>query len=151
VYYVILFALAGAMTYLNWGLVHAAPHSLSMLLPAKYANLIGAALLIVGLFTAVFSAYALHSPPGVLESSIQAFAGLWFILATTSANRGSYEDEQMLRRLFAMAGLLQVVLLLTSLTHDTREMAVLSLALVTGGFWVTANFIRYLERDTRGR
>ena len=117
-YYVVLFALAGAMTYFNWGLVHAAPRTLSMLLPAKFANLIGVALLLVGVFTGVFSAYALHSPPGVLESLIQAFAGLWFILATTSAQRGSYEDEQMLRRLFVMAGLLEVVLLLTSLTDD---------------------------------
>jgi len=146
-YFVVMLALVGAITYLNWGLIHAAPRAIGMYIPPVFSRVVGTSLLLFGMFTGLFSAYALHEVPGVIEAFVQAFAGLWFLLATTVNQRGSYEDEQMLRRLFLMIGLLEATILLIVFVDDHRLLTALSLSLVTGGFWVTTNFMSYLDRS----
>jgi len=149
VYFIVLLAIVATLTWFNWGLIHAAPRSISMYLSPVFSRVTGTALLLFGMFTGVFSAYALHNVPGVLQSFIQAFAGLWFLLSATVGQRGSREDEQMLKRLFVMWGILEGTVIMIAVVTEPRLLAALSLLLVTGGFWVTTNFMQYLERGER--
>jgi len=52
----------------------------------------------------------------------------------------------MLRRLFLMFGLLEATILMIAFVDEPRALAMLSLSLITGGFWVTTNFMSYLDR-----
>jgi hypothetical protein len=141
-----MLAIVAALTWFNWGLVHAAPRAIGMYIPPLFSRVVGGSLLLFGMFTGLFSAYALHDIAGVIQAFIQAFAGLWFLLATTVGQRGSHEDEQMLRRLFIMIGLLEATILMVAFVDDRHMLATLSLCLVTSGFWVTTNFMSYLDR-----
>lgn len=146
VYFIVTLAVVGAITYLNWGLVHAAPRAVALWLPPRFFQVLGLSLLLLGIFTGLFSAYAFHDMSGVIKAFVQIFAGLWFLLAPTVGQRGSYEDEQMLRRIFLMLGLLEATVLMIAVLDEPRALAALSLSLITGGFWVTTNFITFLDR-----
>jgi positive regulator of sigma E activity len=72
--------------------------------------------------------------------------GVWWILAASAGMRGSYEDERMMRRLFAMLGLLVAALLATVFISDQRQVAIINLAMITTGFYVATNYLRDLDR-----
>jgi len=146
VYYLVMLAIVATITWFNWGLVHAAPRSISLYLSPVFSRVAGTGLLLFGVFTGCFAAYAIHSVPGVIQGFIQAFAGLWFLLSASVGQRGSYQDEQMLKRLFLMIGILEATVLTIAFVDEPRLLAALSLLLVTGGFWVTTNFMAYLDR-----
>jgi len=68
-------------------------HSLAMFLPAKFANLIGGAFLLMGTFTGLFCAYALHSPPGVIQGTVE------YGCPGVTARRISTRDKLQMRNL----------------------------------------------------
>jgi hypothetical protein len=77
---------------------------------------------------------------------IMIYAGAWWILASTAGMRGSYEDERMMRRLFAMLGLLVAAMLATVFLPDPRQVALINLSMITAGFFVATNYLRDLDR-----
>ena len=145
-YHVILILLIAALLALMWQLVHYSPRILSMMLPRGFTIAMGTFLLILGIFAAFLAASVLDSPGRMLRSLVFGYMGLWWILATSASMRGSHDDEAMLRRLFLMMGLLAGSLTGLLYVDDPRGVATVNLALVTFGFWVTANYLRFLDR-----
>ena len=117
-----------------------------MILPARLTFCIGAGFFIIGLFLAFASAYVLRSPHGILTSLVEVYVGLWFMLATSSAMRGSDSDERMMRRIFVMIGMVTAAIVAILYVGDQRSVAVVNLLLVTAGFWVTTNYLQQLDR-----
>ena len=145
-YLVVLLALVGVLTYLMWQLAHTTPRQLVMMFPPRLFYIFGVFLLLLGAFMAYANAYKLHSGDGVLQSLIQVYAGVWWILASTAGMRGSFEDERMMRRLFAMLGLMVSAILATVFLSDPRQMAIINLSMITAGFCVATNYLRDLDR-----
>src|SRR5256885_1940177 len=98
-YHVVFLFLVLALTFAGWGLVMSAPRVLAMILPRKLTIAIGITLLVLGSVGA-FASAEIGEPENIIYSILQVYMGLWWILATSAGVRGSYQDEQMLRRLF---------------------------------------------------
>lgn len=145
-YLVVLLGLVACLTYLMWQLAHTTPRQLTMMFPPRLFYIFGVFLLLFGVFLAYMNASVLHSGSGVLESLIQIYGGVWWILAASAGMRGSYEDERMMRRLFTMLGLLVSALLAAVFLSDPRQVAVINLAMITAGFFVATNYLRDLDR-----
>ena len=145
-YLVVLTALVGCLSYLMWQLAHTTPRALVMLFPPRLFYIFGVFLLVLGVFMACFSAYVHHDGSRVLQSLIQLYGGVWWILPASAGSRGSYQDERMLRRIFVMLGLLVSAILATVFIPDVRHVALVNLLLVTGGFCVATNYLRDLDR-----
>ena len=145
-YLVVLLALVGCLTFLMWQLAHTTPRQLVMMFPPRLFYIFGVFLLVFGVFLAYVSAYRLHSGEAVLQSLIQVYGGIWWILASTAGMRGSYEDERMMKRLFAMLGLLVSAILATVFLHDPKQQAIVNLSMITAGFFVATNYLRDLDR-----
>jgi len=146
VFHVIVIILTALLTILSWFLVQSAPRVLSMVLPRTLTFAIGTLFFVLALFSAFTAAYILRDPTGMLHSFVQVFVGLWFMLATSSGMRGSHEDDQMLRRLFLMIGILMAVIIASLYVPNHQALASLNLLLVAGGFWVTTNYLRLIDR-----
>jgi hypothetical protein len=146
VYHVVLILLSLVLTYLAYQLVMSSPRALSMLLPKGLSIGIGVFMLVLGVFAAFLSAYILKDAGDMLRCFVQCYVGLWWILATSSSMRGSYSDDQMIRRLFMMMGLLMLAMIAVIYVKDPRHIATINLLLVTGGFWITSNYFRWLDR-----
>jgi len=138
-------AIAFALGLGWWNLVHSAPRSLSFLMPRTFANLVGGCLFVLAIFSAFAAAWVLKSPEQVLGSFVTGYVGLWFMLAPSASQRGSYEDREMMRRLAAMLVLVSLAIIGAIYLRDARHMALLNLLLVAAGFWVTTNYMRSLD------
>jgi hypothetical protein len=145
VFAIILVVLAGALSVLAWHLVKSAPRVLSLVLPAGITFVIGLALFVTAVFAAFFAVYEQRNAEGMLLCFVQGYVGLWFMLSPSAAARGSEQDEQLLRRLFVMMGLMMAAIIGGLYATDGRSLAVVHLALVTAGFWVTTNYLRFLD------
>ena len=145
-YLIVLLVLVCGLTYLMWQLAHITPRQLVMMFPPRLFYIFGVFLLLLGGFMAYANAYKLHSGDGVLQSLIQVYAGVWWILASTAGMRGSYEDDRMIRRLFTMLGLMVAGILAALFLHDQRKLALVNLSMITTGFFVTTNYLRDLDR-----
>jgi hypothetical protein len=143
--YVIIAALVFAFSLVAWNLVHFAPRSVAMLLPDKVCLIMGAFLFPFGVFSAFVAGYAQQNAEGMIASVAITYVGLWFLLVKF-AGSGSHEMLLLVRRLFVMMGLLMVVLVGTLYLGESKLVAVLNLALMAGGLWLTTNYLRYLDR-----
>jgi hypothetical protein len=144
-YHLVVIFVVVCMSGLEWMLIRSAPRVLSMVLPARLAYGIGATLLILGLFLAFGSAHVAHSAPAMISAILQSYVGLWFVLAPSSAQRGTYSDDQMLRQLFTMIGLLLATLIASLYLKDQRVVGLMIVALVASGLWLTNRFLRTLD------
>ena len=144
-FHIVLVLLATLVLILARQLVQSSPPVLSMVLPRKLTFGIGLGFFVLAIFNAFAAAHVLREPLTMLESFVQGYVGLWFMLATTSAMRGSERDDQMLRRLFTMMALVMAVIITSMYVKDQHVMAMLNLVLVTGGFWITTNYLRFLD------
>ena len=118
-----------------------------MFLPARITFVVGATLFAFAVFGAFFAASAMQSAQVMLGCFVQGYVGLWLMLATTSSARGSYADDQMLRRLFLMVGLVVTVIVASLYIGNQQIMAMVNLLLVLSGFVVTRDFLRFLDRS----
>jgi hypothetical protein len=143
--YVIIAALVFAFSLVAWNLVHFAPRSVAMLLPDKVCLIMGAFLFPFGVFSAFVAGYAQQNAEGMIASVAITYVGLWFLLVKF-AGSGSHEMLLLVRRLFVMMGLLMAVLVGTLYLGESKLVAVLNLALMAGGLWLTTNYLRYLDR-----
>ena len=106
VYIIVVILLSGTLALFSWQMVHCAPTVLSRLLPRGLTLIFGGGMLVLGLGCAYVAAHGSHSAEEMLMCFVQGFMGLWFMLAVSAQARGSYEDEQMLRRVYGMIGIL---------------------------------------------
>jgi hypothetical protein len=146
VYHVVLILLAAVLMMLAWQLVHYSPRVLSVLLPAKLTFIVGLVLLVLSFFGAFCAAYMLNSPEGVIGCFVQVYVGLWFMCATSAAARGSEADERLLRRVFAVLGMMMVMILATLYVPDPQFVSLFNLLMIAGCFWVTANYFQIMDR-----
>jgi hypothetical protein len=141
-YHIVLIALVLTITLGFWNLVHVAPRMLARVFPRSLLFLIGSGLFVVAIFSAYIGSAGLREPEIVLGSFVQGFVGLWFMLAATADNRGTYEDEVFLRRLFAMVLVLMAVVLAPLYITSYQAVASLNLLLVGAGFILVSRFSR---------
>ncbi len=57
-----------------------------------------------------------------------------------------YEDERMLKRLFATLGMIMSFIVATLYVPDQRFVAAFALVMTAGVFWNTTNYLRLLDR-----
>jgi hypothetical protein len=146
IFTLVLLFCVGALSTLSWFLVQSSPRVLSMVMPRRLTFGIGLGFFLLAAFAAHANAYYLRDPLDMLNCFVQIFVGLWFMLATSAAARGSEIDHQMLRRIFMMLGLLMGAIIVSLYIRDAHVMAMLNMILIAGGFWVTTNFLQFLDR-----
>ncbi len=142
----VLVLLALALSGLVWQLVHSAPPVLSRVLPRGLTLGIGGTLFVVGIWSAFTAAHYTYDAAGILFAMVQMYCGLWFMLAPSAGMRGSESDERFLRRLFAMIGIIMAALIGSMYLSDPQASSLLQLLMITGGFWVTMNYLRLTDR-----
>jgi hypothetical protein len=138
-YHIVLIALIFALSLGIWNLVHAAPMSVAYFLPRRLTFYVGAFLFLFGIFFAFLSAYPLQNAPGMIGCFVQAYIGLWLLLAH---HRG---DEQTIRQVFLMVGTLLLTIVAIYYVQDPRGIALLSLIMVASGYWLTVKYLRFLD------
>ncbi len=143
---VVLVLLALMLTAMVWQMVHFAPPVLSRVLPRGLTIGVGGALFVLGMWSAFVNANVTHEPSRLLFALLRIYVGLWFMLAPSAGNRGTEEDERFLRRLFGMIGIVMAALIGALYVNDTQIATVLQLLMITGGFWVTMNYLRLTDR-----
>jgi len=103
-------------------------------------------LFVVGIWSAFTAAHYTYDAAGILFAMVQMYCGLWFMLAPSAGMRGSESDERFLRRLFAMIGIIMAALIGSMYLSDPQASSLLQLLMITGGFWVTMNYLRLTDR-----
>ena len=146
-YHLVLLGIVGALSLGGWAIIRTSPRVLSMLLPPGLTFGIGAGLFVTAVFCAFLAAYGLRSAGGMLGCFVQGYVGLWLMLATSSGARGSYSDDQMLRRIFIMVLLLLGVIVSSLYIHSAQLMAGVDLALVIAGLYLVRDFQHFLDRE----
>ena len=141
-YHVVLVAVIVAMSALWWGVVRSAPWVLSMILPRRLAFALGAGLFVIALFSAFAAAHALGDPKAMVGSLVPGYVGVWLMLATSASFRRSVEDDQLLQRIAFMIALLVGVIVASLYVKSPQILAVLEVALVACGLWLTLRFTR---------
>ena len=144
--HIVILLLAVTISLFGWQLVQAAPRTLSRILPPRLTFSIGLLLFVLGIWSAFAGAFGLRQPEPVLDGIVRIYCGLWFMLATTAAARGSEEDMQFLKRLFLMVGMVLLTIIGGLYAPDMQSMAVFNLLMITGGFWVVTNYFGLLDR-----
>ena len=142
----VLVLLALAITGYMWQLVHAAPAVLARVLPRGLTVGVGGGLFVLGWWSAFLNANVTHEPSRLLFALLRVYVGLWFMLAPSADSRGSESDERFLRRLFGMIAIVMAALIGALYVNDAQIATVLQLLMITGGFWVTMNYLRLTDR-----
>jgi hypothetical protein len=132
-----------------WVLIHNTPRTLSMVLPPWFSMIFGGVLFIFFGFLAFCASYVLRDPILMMLFLMKMSIGIWFMMASTSSMRGSEEDKRFIRRFFVMLALLVFTFVGSIYVRDYRAMAMLNLLLVTGGFWVTTNYLTLIDPGRR--
>lgn len=145
-YHIVLVGLASLLLFLSWKLVNYSPRVLSMILPRALTFSIGLGLFVLAIFSAFAAASVLKEPLVMLQCFVQGYVGLWLMLATTAGMRGSYSDDQMLKRLFGMMALVMTIIIASLYIGDARLLAMVNLILIGGGLWITTNYLRFIDR-----
>ena len=145
-FHFVLFFLVSVLTFFAWQLVHSAPRSLSMFLPPRIVFGVGLGLVVMALFGAYWSAAVMNWPQGVLACFVKAYVGVWFMLSTSSAARGSEEDERMLRRVFAILGMMMAMVIAALYLPTIQLISLFNLVMIGGCLLVTASYLHTVDR-----
>ena len=143
--YIIIPALVFTFGLVVWNLLHVAPRGVAMFLPDRLCLIIGAIMLPFGVFSAFVAAFIQQNAEGMIASMAFAYVGFWFLLIKPAAS-GGYETMFMIRRLFAMVGVLMAALVVILYLGESKAVAAVNLVLVAAGLWFTTNFLRHLDR-----
>lgn len=146
-YHVVLVLIAAVVLGMGWLLVHSAPSLVARILPRTLSFILGTMLAVIGAFGGFTQAY-LDDGRGVIGCFVMIIVGLWFTLAPSAFNRGTYRDEALMKRLFAMLALIFAVTIATMYLPEFRAIAIANLVLVTGGFWLTTAFLRQADEGS---
>lgn len=138
-YHIVLIAVVLTLSLGIWNLVHASPRSVAMILSPGVAFFCGAFFLCFGIFFAFLSAYSLQSPQGMLGFFIQAYVGVWLLLAHVKS------DERAVRQMFIMVGTMMLTIVAILYVQDPRAVAFLTLLMIASGYWLTVKYMRSLD------
>ncbi len=138
-YHVILIAVVFTLSLGIWNLVHASPRSIGMFLSPFVAFVAGSFFLCFGIFFAFISAYPLQNAGDMIAFFIQAYVGVWLLLAHRNG------DERTIRQTFMMVGTMMMTIVAIFYVQDHRAIALLSLLMIASGYWLTVNYMRSLD------
>jgi putative Mn2+ efflux pump MntP len=141
-FHLVLIAIVLAVSTLCWLLVNSAPRAVSVLLPRNLTFILGAWLLIIGLFCAFYAARYMGDSAVIIGCLIQSFVGLWLIFAGSAGLRGSDSYDQTTRRVGIMMALLIALILGAFYVPNVHFVALLNLGLITAGFFLAADLRR---------
>jgi hypothetical protein len=142
----IVFVLISVTTLgMGWLLVHSAPAIVARILPRTLTFIIGSFLCLFGAFGAFMDAYYLRDAFGVIGCYVTIVVGLWVMLAPSANARGTYRDEQLMKRIFAMLAIVFFVIGLAMYLPQYKVIAFLNLMMVTGGLWFTTGFLKQVD------
>lgn len=144
--HVIIVSLVFAFALVVWNLVHFAPRSIAMLIPDRICIIFGLVLLPLGAFSALAAGYGQQNAEGLIGSIVIALLGLWFLLIKPAGSGITGEMEQLIRRVFMMMALLMAVLIATFYLGESKLVVIPNLLLVAAGFWLTTDYLRYVDR-----
>jgi len=144
--HVIIVSLVFAFALVVWNLVHFAPRSVAMLIPDRICIIFGLVLLPLGAFSALAAGHGQQNAEGLIGSIVIALLGLWFLLIKPAGSGITGEMEQLIRRVFMMMALLMAVLIATFYLGESKLVAIPNLLLVAAGFWLTTDYLRYVDR-----
>ncbi len=146
-YHLVLIALTLVVLFLGWQLIQATPRVVQMVLPGGITRIVGYFLIFTGTVGGIFTPYEGVGATGLIACFMMMIVGLWFLLAPTSGLRGTYRDDQMLKRIFAMMAVMFAVMIGAVYLGPSRMqiVAILDLVLVTAGFWLTTNFLSQID------
>jgi hypothetical protein len=144
--HLIIIGLLFAFALVAWNLVHFAPRSIAMFIPDRICLIFGLVLLPLGAFSALSAGYGQQNAQGFIGSVVIALVGLWFLLIKPAGAGITGDTEQLIRRVFLMMALLMVVLVVSFYLGESKLVAVANLMLVAGGFWLTTNYLRQIDR-----
>jgi hypothetical protein len=145
-YHLVFLFLTATALGMGWLLVHSAPPIVARLLPKTLTFCIGCFLVLFGAFGAFMDAYYLRDAPAVFGCFIMMIVGLWFMLAPTSNMRGSWQDEQLMKRIFFMLGFVFLVITFALYLPQHKAVAILNLLLVTAGLWSATTWLKQTDR-----
>ena len=138
-YHVILIAVVFTLSLGIWNLVHASPRSIGLFLSPFVAFAAGAFFLCFGIFFAFISAYPLQNAGGMIAFFIQAYVGVWLLLAHR------HGDERTIRQTFMMVGTMMMTIVAIFYVQDHRAVALLTLLMIASGYWLTVKHLRFLD------
>jgi len=144
-YHIVFALLSASILGMGWLLVHSSPPIVARILPKNLTFLIGSFLALFGAFGAFMNAYYLRDAGAVFGTFVMIIVGLWFMLAPTSNMRGTYRDIQLMKRIFAMVGLVFFVVTVAMYLPQYRAIALLNLLMVTGGLWFTTTYLKQVD------
>ena len=144
--HVIIVSLVFAFALVVWNLVHFAPRSIAMFIPDRICFIFGLVLLPLGAFSALAAGYGQQNAEGLIGSIVIALLGLWFLLIKPAGSGITGEMEQLIRRVFMMMALLMAVLIATFYLGESKLVVIPNLLLVAAGFWLTTDYLRYVDR-----
>jgi hypothetical protein len=138
-YHVILIAVVLTLSLGIWNLVHASPRSVALILSPGVAFFCGSFFLCFGIFFAYLSAYPLQSAQGMIGFFVQAYVGVWLLLAHVKS------DERAVRQMFMMVGTMMLTIVAIFYVQDHRAVAFLTLLMIASGYWLTFRYLRFLD------
>ena len=138
-YHVILIAVVLTLSLGIWNLVHASPRSVALILSPGVAFFVGSFFLCFGMFFAYLSAYPLQSAPAMISFFVQSYVGVWLLLAHVKT------DERAVRQMFMMVVTMMLTIIAIFYVQDHRAVALLTLLMITSGYWLTVKYLRFLD------
>jgi hypothetical protein len=142
----LVFALLSlTLLVMGWLLVHNVHPLVARILPKNLAFMIGAGMAMLGVFNGFMEAYYFRNAEGVFGCFVMIMMGNWFMLATSANARGSWRDEQLMKRIFLMIGLIFLVVTFAMYMPQHQAIAIVNLILMTGGLYVTTTFLKQVD------
>ncbi len=143
-YHVVLVLISALVLGMGWMLVHSMPSIVARILPNTLSFMLGTFLAVFGAFGGYIQAY-FDDARGMIGCFVMIIVGLWFTLAPSSFNRGTYRDTQLMKRIFGVLGLVFAATIAAMYLPEFRTIALANLVLVTGGFWLTTTFLKQAD------
>jgi hypothetical protein len=144
-YHVVFILLSACSLGMGWLLVHSAPPLVARILPRTLTFIVGSVLALLGAFGGFMDAYYLRDASAIIGTFVMIIVGVWFMLAPTANERGTWRDQQLMKRIFIMLGFVFTVIILAFYLPHYRAVAVFNLLMVTGGLWFTTSFLKQVD------
>ncbi len=144
-FHLVFVLLSVSLLAMAWVLVRTCHPMVARILPKTLTFTIGALLALIGAFGGFLDAYYLRDPEGVFSCFVMIVVGTWFMLAPTSNLRGTYRDEQLMKRIFFMLALVFLVTTVAMYLPQHKAIALVNLLMMTGGLYSTTSYLRQVD------
>jgi len=144
-FHVVFVLLSLTLLGMGWLLVQFVHPLVARILPKTLTFMLGAGLAMLGAFSGFMEAYYFRNAEGVFGAFVMIMIGNWFMLATSANARGTWRDEQLLKRIFFMIGVTFVAISIAMYIPHHHAVAIVNLLLMTGGLLLTTTYFRQLD------